>query len=191
MADSSSGVAIAQVVVDGLTPLAVVGLGIFVARAGRRIQQLQWANQTVVARRLDVFKDVAPLINKLLCFGTFVGGWKEITPRDAIATKRKLDEAMYANRLLFSDEFFSAYAHFMATMFDMYANTDADAHIKAPIDSVWGDRRNMPYWQPGMENLFSDKAMTTPEAIQAAHDQLTQHFRTELYVTDQGRLLLS
>ena len=125
-------------VVDALTPLTVAGLGFFVARAGRRIGQIQWANQTVVARRLDIFKDVAPQINRLLCFATFVGAWKEISPRDAIALKRKLDETMYANRVLFSDQFFGAYQLFMVTLFAMYATTDADAHVRAPINSVLG-----------------------------------------------------
>ena len=104
--------------------------------------------------------------------------------------KRKLDETMYANRVLFSDEFFGAYEHFMTTMFAMYATTDADAHVRAPIDSVWGDRRNMPWWQPGMENLFSAKSPVSADEIRAAHDQLAQRFRAELYVTRQGLPLL-
>ena len=185
-----TSVQIVTVVVAALTPLTVAALGYFVARAGQRIGQLQWANQTVVARRLDIFKEVAPQINRLLCFATFVGAWKEVSPRDAISVKRKLDETMYANRVLFSDEFFGAYEHFMATMFAMYATTDADAHVRAPIDSVWGDRRNMPWWQPGMENLFSAKSPVSTDEIRAAHDQLAQRFRAELYVTRQGLPLL-
>jgi hypothetical protein len=185
-----TSVQIVTVVVAALTPLTVAALGYFVARAGQRIGQLQWANQTVVARRLDIFKEVAPQINRLLCFATFVGAWKEITPRDVIAVKRKLDETMYANRVLFSDEFFGAYEHFMTTMFAMYATTDADAHVRAPIDSAWGDRRNMSWWQPGMENLFSAESTVSADEIRAAHDRLGQRFRAELYVTRQGLPLL-
>ena len=133
-----TSVQIVTVGVAALTPLTVAALGYFVARAGQRIGQMQWANQTVVARRLDIFKEVAPQINRLLCFATFVGAWKEITPRDAIAVKRKLDETMYANRVLFSDQFFGSYQLFMVTLFAMYATTDADAHVRAPIDSVLG-----------------------------------------------------
>ena len=186
-----TSVQIVTTVVDALTPLTVAGLGFFVARTGRRIGQVQWANQTVVARRLDIFTDVAPLINQLLCFATFVGAWKEITPRKAIAVKRKLDETMFANRLLFSDQFFGSYQLFMATLFAMYATTDADAHIRAPIDSVWGDRRNMPWWEDGMESLFSTESTVSTDDIQAAHDQLAQRFRAELYVTQQALPLLA
>jgi len=73
----------------------------------------------------------------LLCFATFVGRWKEVQPLEAIGLKRKLDETMYANRLLFSDALFDAYREFMAALFAMYATVGADAHLRAPIDSQW------------------------------------------------------
>ena len=92
MADSWSSVQVATLVVDALTPIAVAGLGIFLARASRRLEQVQWANQTVVTRRLELFADIAPDLNKLLCFATFVGGWKELEPAGIIAIKRRVDE---------------------------------------------------------------------------------------------------
>jgi hypothetical protein len=56
-------------------PITVVVLGVIFARASRKIEQVQWANQTVVTHRLDVFAKLAPGLNQLLCFATFVGGW--------------------------------------------------------------------------------------------------------------------
>ncbi len=192
MADSWSSLQIATLVVDALTPITVAGLGVLFARTSRRIEQVQWANQTVVSCRLEIFTKVAPGLNQLLCFATFVGGWKEIQPRQAIAIKRKLDETMYANRVLFSDQLFEAYRQFMAIMFAMYATTDADAHLRAPIASRLGDRRNMPWWDEGsMASLFSPDNLVSIDDIQAAHDQLAQRFRTELYVTRQARPILA
>ena len=127
MADSWSSVQIATVAVGALTPLTVAGLGVLLARASRRLEQVQWANQTVVTRRLELFADIAPGLNKLLCFATFVGSWKELEPAAVIALKRRLDETMYANRVLFSEELFEAYRHFMGTLFAMWTSTDADA----------------------------------------------------------------
>lgn len=191
MASSWTSLQIATLAVDALTPITVVGLGVLFSRTSRRIEQVQWANQTVVTRRLDIFAQLAPGLNQLLCFGTFVGGWKEIDPRNAIAIKRSLDEIMYANRVLFSDELFSAYYEFMTTLFAMYATTDADAHVRAPIASKWGDRRNMRWWnEDGMASLFSPDKAASVDDIQAAYDQLTERFRIELYVTHQGRPIL-
>lgn len=191
MASSWSSVQIVTLVVDALTPIVVAGLGFYVARVSRRIAQIQWANQTVVTRRLDIFGQLAPGLNQLLCFATFVGSWKDIQPRQAIAIKRQLDETMYANRALFSEQLFEAYHQFMATLFAMYATTDADAHLRAPIKSKWGDRRNMPWWdEESMAGLFSPGNPASLDDIQAAHDQLSQRFRAELYVTRQNQPLL-
>ncbi|HEV2936254.1 MAG TPA: hypothetical protein VGY96_24290 [Streptosporangiaceae bacterium] len=190
MADSWTSMQIVTVVVDALTPLTVAGLGFYVARASRRIEQVQWANQTVVTRRLDIFGQLAPGLNQLLCFATFVGGWKEIQPSQAIALKRQLDETMYANRVLFSEQLFAAYHHFMATLFAMYATVGADAQLRAPIDSQWGDRRNMPWWDESMTGLFNSNAASLDE-IQAAYDELAERFRADLYVTRQTEPLLT
>lgn len=191
MAGSWTSVQIATLVVAALTPLTVAGLGVFIARASRRIEQVQWANQTVVSRRLEIFTEIAPWLNQLLCFATFVGRWKEIKPLDAIDLKRKLDEQMFANKVLFSDDLFAAYHQFMKTLFAMYARTDADASLRVPI-SIWlGDRRNMSWWQDSMADYFSTDSPASTEEIQAAHERLEQQFRKELFVTDQGRPLLT
>lgn len=174
-----------------LTPLAVVALGVLVAGTARRLESVQWANQIVVARRLELFAEVAPKLNRLLCFATFVGRWKEITPQQAIALKRDLDEVVYSNRLLFSPELFDAYKAFMTTFFAMYAATPGgDARIRVGIDSVWGDRRNLPWWQDAMVDLFTADQKSTMDEVHAAYTALSDAFRTDLYVTGLTQPLL-
>jgi hypothetical protein len=191
MAASWNSVQIVTLIVSALTPITVVVLGVVFARASRRIEQVQWANQTVVTHRLDIFDKLAPGLNQLLCFATFVGGWKEIEPRQAIGVKRTLDEIMYANRVLFSEELFAAYHRFMSTLFAMYSTTGADAKVKAPIESKWGSRRDLRWWTDGMTALFSTDNAASIEDIQAAYDELGRQFRTDLYVTRQARPLLA
>jgi hypothetical protein len=190
MAGSWNSVQIVTLVVDALTPITVVVLGVLFTRASRRIEQVQWANQTVVTHRLDVFDKLAPGLNQLLCFATFVGGWKEIDPRKAIAIKRELDQIMYANKVLFSDELFAAYHRFMTVLFAMFATTGADARVRAPIESKWGNRRELTWWNDVMGVLFTDDAVGLEE-IQAAYEELSQQFRADLYVTRQARPLLA
>jgi len=191
MAASWNSVQIVTLIVSALTPITVVVLGVVFARASRRIEQVQWANQTVVTRRLDIFDKLAPGLNQLLCFAAFVGGWKDIGPAQAIGIKRTLDEIMYANRVLFSEELFAAYHRFMSTLFAMYATTGADAKVKAPIESKWGSRRNLPWWADQMSALFSTDNVASIEDIQAAYDELGRQFRADLYVTRQARPLLA
>jgi hypothetical protein len=92
----------------------------------------------------------------------------------------QLDETMYANRVLFSDALFTAHHQFMTTLFAMYATTDADAALRAPIKTQWGDRRNMPWWdEASMAGLFTATAATTGD-FQAAYNKLAEQFRADL-----------
>jgi hypothetical protein len=191
MASPWNSLQVATLAVAALTPVTVAGLGVFVARASRRLERIQWANQTVITRRLELFGEVAPKLNQLLCFATFVGGWKEITPVAAIGLKRQIDETMYANRVLFSSDLFEAYQAFMLTMFATYAATGADALLRAPIDSKWGDRRKLPWWADAMEGLFRTGEGGAMDEIQAAYERLSQRFRADLYVTHESVLLAS
>lgn len=193
MADSWNSVQIVTQVVAGLTPITVVVLGVLFNKASRRIEQVQWGNQTVITHRLDIFAQLAPGLNQLLCFGTFVGGWKEINPRKAVEIKRKLDETMYANRVLFSDELFAAYQKFMSSLFLMFATTDADALVRAPISHALGDRRKQAWWDDDdvWTKLFSVAAAIEIGEIQAAYEALSQQFRADLNVTGQARPLLA
>ena len=191
MADSWNSVQVVTLIVDAATPVTVAVLGVIFARASRKIEQVQWANQTVVTRRVEIFDKLAPGLNQLLCFATFVGTWKEINPRKAITIKRDLDQIMYANKVLFSDGLFAAYQQFMTTLFAMFATTDADALLRVAITHDLGNRRKLPWWEDSMADLFTTGDTIKTSEVQAAYDQLMQQFRADLYVTHQARPLLS
>ena len=175
---------VVKVAVSLLTPLTVVGLGFLIAGRTRRVDDLRWANQAVVQRRMELFQDLAPSLNKLLCFATFVGRWKELPPQAVLALKRELDEVVHTNRLLFSPEVFAAYSAFMSTFFEMWATVDGDALLKVAVSSRHGDRRNMPWWTPDMQLLFVDEQRrSTPEEVRQAYDALQAGLQRDLYVT--------
>jgi hypothetical protein len=119
MSNEWNSLEIVQLAMAALMPLALLGLGLLVAQNTRRLDSLRHTNESVVARRLEIFGEVAPKLNRLLCFTAFVGRWKEITPADVLDLKRDIDEVMYVNRLLFSDALFAAYQAFMATICDV------------------------------------------------------------------------
>jgi hypothetical protein len=176
---------IVKLVMSALIPIAVIGVGYIVSRATSRLESVQWANQTVIQRRLDIFQQVAPKLNRLLCFAVFVGSWKEITPADAIRLKRETDEIMYVDRVLFSPELFDAYLVFTRTIFELYGRTDDDAPLRVAISSPLGNRRNLGWWDESMEREFSTSEVPSFGEIQAAHDELGECFRRDLYITRQ------
>ena len=189
MASDWNSLEVAQLAIAALMPLTLLGLGLLVARNTRRLDSLEHANQTVLARRLEIFGQVAPKLNRLLCFMAFVGRWKEITPADVLILKRDVDEVMYINRLLFSDALFVAYRAFMARLFAMYATVDGDALIRARISSNLGDRRNIPWWSPFMADMFARDHICEPAEAQLVYDELSATFRDDLYVNDLTRPL--
>jgi hypothetical protein len=185
-----NSVQVANITVAALIPLTVAFLGLLVARAGRRLETVQWANQVVVTRRLQVFDQVSKGLNQLLCFGTFVGRWKELTPERVIDVKRSLDEIMYANRLLFSDQLFDAYRDFMNVMFAMYAAKGGDALIRAPIASKWGNRSDLPWWHEKNRAEFFESKPSSVDQIIESYAALSTLFREDLYVSHDGRRLI-
>jgi len=189
MAGEWNSLDVAQLIVAALMPLTLLGLGLIVARNTRRLDSFQHANQTVVARRHEIFQAVASKLNQVLCFVAFVGRWKEITPADVLNLKRDVDELMYANRLLFSDTLFATYQAFMARLFAMYATIDGDALIRARISFDLGDRRNLPWWSASMADMFAQDHVCQPAEAQLAYDELSAAFREDLYVTDLTRPL--
>ena len=60
MAASWTGLQIATLAVDALNPVTVAAPGVVLARTSRRIEQVQWASQTVVTRRPDIFAQLGP-----------------------------------------------------------------------------------------------------------------------------------
>ncbi len=71
-----------------------------------------------------------------------------------------------------------------------WTTVGADALLRAPIASQWGDRRNLRWWNDAMPRLFSTDPADN-EAIQMAYDQLSERFRAGLYVTRQNQPLLT
>jgi hypothetical protein len=173
---------VTKLAVSVMTPVAVVVLGILVQRATARIERAQWANQKVIEYRLQVFERVAPKLNRLLCFYTFVGPWKELSPPDVLRLKRELDEDVHVNRILFSPEFFDAYLRFMALLFQMFATPGRDALIRAFVQTELGDRRLLGWWDPDHEAWFARDGIPSLTEVRTAYEGLVEHFRVELYI---------
>jgi hypothetical protein len=78
----------------------------------------------------------------------------------------------------------------MTVLFDMFGTTGADAKVRAPIESKWGSRRDLSWWNDGMSAQFTGEPVSL-EDIQKAYDALGEQFRANLYVTRQARPLLA
>lgn len=163
MAEPWNSLEVAKLVVGLLTPLAVVGLGWLVSRRLKHLEHAQWANQKVIENRLAFYERVAPQLNALLCFFTWVGYWKDISPPAAVQLKRELDKQMHIHRHLFDDAVFDSYQAFVGLLFQTYTGLGHDAKLRSAVVSRDGNRRERANyawkaeWEAPREGLFADR----------------------------------
>lgn len=148
---------IAKLVVGFLTPLSVACLGWFISRQLKRLEFIQWSNQKLMEKRIAIYDAIAPSLNQLLCFYTWVGQWKDVSPQEVIKAKRDLDRLFNIYRHLFDDEIYDAYQSYISTLFETFSGPGQDARIRSHIHGLYGDRiSHCTYeWNPAWAQNFS------------------------------------
>ena len=71
---------------SAITPVVVALLGYAITRAVRRLEDAHWAGRKLIERRLDLYDEMAPLLNDPSCFFLLVGNYRAITPPTQGAT---------------------------------------------------------------------------------------------------------
>ena len=170
-----------------LTPLVVLGLGLLVNRASRRLEQAQWANRQLIERRLSLYDVMAPLLNDLFCFYTLVGHYRSVDPPAAVAAKRTLDKTFHVNRFLFSPPFSAAYNSFMDTCFQTYTGVGEPAKLRSTIEFQRPERRDT--WNEEWNDLFvfPTRHASSLSDIRLAYERLMNCFAEELGVHAEAK----
>ena len=169
---------------DLLVPLAVVlsgaGLGFFLNLRLKALDQRFRERATMRDRRMALFGDMAPKLNDLLCFGTYVGHWRELTIEDALRTKRELDSLYYTHLFLWSDTFGRAYEEFIDNCFATSGGEGTVAKSKANIDR---HRRSIGHenWPVAWNDRFVEsKSRTTRSTLNLSYRRLQQAMSEDL-----------
>lgn len=139
---SWSTLEIAKLVVGVLTPMSVAVLGWVFSRQLKRLDLSNWTNQKLIEKRLAIYDEIAPRLNKLLCFFTWIGYWKTVSPAEAIQAKRELDRTVNIYRHVFEPEVYHAYQAYIEALFETYTGAGQDARLRALIFGPDGDRRS-------------------------------------------------
>ncbi len=149
-----------QIALDVVRTLATVAVPVVVAVLGYRLNKRlklyeanQWRNQELIKARLTYYQSLAPKLNDLLCYFTFIGGWKELTPPDVVRLKRELDREFYSALPLFSTGTDEAYRRLLNACFETFGPWGEDAKLK----TGWVQRREAmgQAWQPAWERMFT------------------------------------
>jgi len=171
---------VAKLVAGLLVPAALAGLGIYIHRVTKRFEHLQWRSQKLIEKRLTVYDDLAPHLNDLLCYFTYVGCWKELNPSDVVELKRKLDKKIYLASPLFSKEFFKACEKFQTLCFQTYTGWGEDAKLRTQFQRRKEARAD---WKTDWEKCFCDaNAVSDPKEIKDAYASLMKVFADDIGV---------
>jgi hypothetical protein len=177
---------VAKLVVASLVPLAVVVLGLPIARAARRLDQEQWADRKLIELRLELYAAMSRPLNDLVCFFRRVGDFQEITPPEALRRKRTLDKEFFVSRILMSEEFETRYHEFIGACFKMYTGPGRPAQLRA---SRAQQRAERPDWDDSWNELLIPETMTPTglDELGQKYDALMEAFGAAIRVRSGGR----
>jgi hypothetical protein len=106
-----------------------------------------------------------------MCYFTFIGGWKQLSPPEMIVIKRSLDRDFYSALPLFSPGCEAAYTKFMQTCFSMFGEWGDDARLRTGFI-----RRRRAYpgsWDHAWERMFThteDQRIAEEELLEIRAD---------------------
>jgi len=167
-----------KIFVSLLTPGIVAYLTWKTTTFTKSLEDRYWTNKTIVEWRIKVYDDVAPLLNDLLCYFTFVGNWKTLTPLQVLELKRALDKKMHTVAPLFSPEFLTRYFDFINACFLPFQGWGVDAKIRSPQE------RHKEFffgWDDAWGELFADDGQCEQlKVVRDKYQLLMRDFATEL-----------
>lgn len=186
--DPWNSLEIAKLVGGLITPAVLAGLGIYIHRVTKRFEHMQWRTQKLIEKRLAVYDDLAPHFNDLLCYFTYVGCWKELSPMEVVSLKRKMDKKIYLAAPLFSYEFQKTCENFQNLCFETYGDWGTDARLKT--DFSRRQQAQALEWMPEWNECFSDN-VTDAVVIRTAYAEVMRRFSIDIGVHQSNTLELS
>ncbi|SEM47194.1 hypothetical protein [Rhodococcus maanshanensis] len=180
---------IAKLAVAALIPLSVAGLGWWVTRLTKRIEAAQWRNQKLVEKRISLVDTIAPDLNDLYCYFLCIGRWKELSPVDVIALKRKLDHSIHVNRPYLSPSCVNAYSDFISQLFKTFTGPGNDAQLRTSLESSDGSRpdayRGTSAWNPSWNTMFREEE-TDRATVKRLYDELIAQITEQVGISPRA-----
>lgn len=172
---------VAKLLASCLTPLLVVGIGVYIHRLTKSFEQMQWRNQKLIEKRLSIYDRLAPMLNDNLCYFTYVGSWKERKPPEVVASKRMIDKEIHLAAPLFSPNFYAACSRFQDLCFEPFTGWGRDAKLKSLMERR--KEANPASWDSDWDEMFSREA-SNPKEIRQAYADVMTCFAEEIGIND-------
>lgn len=169
---------VAKLIVSIVTPIIILLFGIWINKRLKKFEQLQWSNQKLIEKRLQIYEQLIPKLNDILCYFTFIGCWKELEPNKVVTMKRKVDKIIYVNSPLFEKGFLEKYNSFIELCYYTYSGWGKDAKLRTTFQRRKEANSD---WQNAWDNCFTgEREITDPEEIKKAYLEFVQFFSEEI-----------
>jgi hypothetical protein len=170
---------VAKLALGVMTPLALAGIGIYVHRVTKRFEHMQWRSQKLIEKRLAIYDSMAPLLNDVLCYYTYIGTWRTQNPPEVQALKRTVDKALHLAAPLFSPEFFSACMDFQNACYKTFSGWGEDARLRTSFERRKQCRPDD--WKAEWEKCFADE-IADPQHVRQAYRRVMRAFAEDIGV---------
>lgn len=162
-----------KLLVSAATPITVAIVGFFLNRHLKSIDNAQWQSRKIIEKRLELFDEIAPKLNQIFCIVSWVGYWKDISPRDLIQTKRYLDRFINIYKHLLGENFHQSYEEFIHLVFQTYSGKGKDALIRSEISNFDGDRKTHTnyQWEDDFDELFDQNLPPPKHEVTASYEK--------------------
>lgn len=178
MASEWNSLEVAKLAVGAATPLFIFGLGWMVNRAAKRLEDVQWASRTIIEKRLEVYGELAPLLNDLYVFFMLVGHFAHISPPAALARKRACDRIFFVHAPLFGEPFRRAYERFIDSCFLHFTRVGQPAQLKSRAALQRDERGGK--WDDSWDAMFVPDDASPRDQIHALYWELMETFAQEV-----------
>lgn len=175
-----------KLLVSGLTPLILAFTGLYLNRMLKKFEHRQWRNQKLIEKRLLIYDELAPLLNDLLCYYTYIGSWKDFTPDEIVQKKRVIDKKFHIAAPLFSKIFFPEMMIFINLCFKPFQGWGLDAKLLTGTyrrKEVFGDK-----WDKNWDALFigNSNEVTDPKKIKESYLRVMKIFSDDIGLNENG-----
>lgn len=168
---------IAIMIIAALAPLIIVFQAIRFKRIKNRLLSQHQTNQKLMEKRLEIYERMGPKLNDILCFFSYTGNWKELSPVDIMRLKRELDKEINITTPLFSDALGNKYNSFMQFCFVAHSGWEHKEKIKSLYELR---QENNVAWKDEWIPFFDKNNVLEGIKIKESYDELMAYFRKEL-----------
>ena len=160
-----------------LGPVIITLLVIRFSRIKNRLVKLHQTNQRLVEKRIEIYDRIGPKLNDILCFYTYTGNWKELTPVDIMKYKRDLDKDIKTNTPLYSDDLIKKYDSYMQLCFVSFSGWEHKEKIKSLYELR---QEHTQEWKKEWIPFFDTNNVVEGIKVKERYDELMTSFKRDL-----------